>query len=455
MRYDDHLTADEIVALDRGTLSAAEKLAALLHLWVCGDCQDALKIADPERATRLYEHYFGSPAPPPPPAPDTPENAHCRNAFGWLKAALDAMTDGEVAWRELLLLPPEKRLLKALNLPRCQTLAVVLAGLASTRDAWQRDAAEAERRVELAICLLRQLEPAEYGRERLWDVAGRAFAYRANCRRILERYRHAMEDFARAERALGRGSGDPLEWAQLHSLRGSLLAELRHFEAARASFGLAASLYGRLDQKEPAAQLRLNIAYVLWASGKAREAAKILQQLLQRSEAKEFAPKLLLMAHNNLCVYLADGGRALEARTWLTRARRVVRQYGSRVDEMRTVWTAAIVDHRLGDLEPAERGYRRAQEFFLGKKLYYDAALASLDLARLLLEQRRTADVKELAAAMVPIFAAHEVDREAVAALMLFCQAVESESATVALVAATVEEVRRRAEKPARPLSPQ
>lgn len=69
---------------------------------------------------------------------------------------------------------------------------------------------------------------------------------------------------------------------------------------------------------------------------------------------------------------------------------------------------------------------------FLARGIPFDAALASLELAVVLLEQGRTAEVKETTLLLAPLFGALEVDREALASLQLFCEASERENATLA-----------------------
>ena len=49
-------------------------------------------------------------------------------------------------------------------------------------------------------------------------------------------------------------------------------------------------------------------------------------------------------------------------------------------------------------------------------------------------KQGRTADLKQLAAEMVPIFASRQIHREALAALAFFKQAVEAEKASLEVV---------------------
>jgi hypothetical protein len=98
--------------------------------------------------------------------------------------------------------------------------------------------------------------------------------------------------------------------------------------------------------------------------------------------------------------------------------------------------------------EEAASGLEKVRDYFTDHGLAYDAALSSLDLAVLRLSAGRTAEVKELATAMGWIFKAQGIDREALVALQLFCDAARQESATVELarrVVAEIEKARRSA----------
>ena len=88
------------------------------------------------------------------------------------------------------------------------------------------------------------------------------------------------------------------------------------------------------------------------------------------------------------------------------------------------------------------------REKFAARGIAYDAALATLELAALYLEQRRTWEVKTLARQMAPIFHAQGVHREALAALRLFCEAAEKEAATVELALRVTEYLYRARHNP-------
>jgi hypothetical protein len=78
----------------------------------------------------------------------------------------------------------------------------------------------------------------------------------------------------------------------------------------------------------------------------------------------------------------------------------------------------------------------------------YDAALSSLELAVLYLEEGRTGEVKTVALEMGEIFKSQGIAREALASLKLFFEAAQKETATVTLarkVLADVEAAMKKA----------
>ena len=95
---------------------------------------------------------------------------------------------------------------------------------------------------------------------------------------------------------------------------------------------------------------------------------------------------------------------------------------------------------RSGEAEPI---YREVQGKFLELGKSYDAALVSLDLARLLAAEGCTDDLKRLAAELMPVFESRDVHREAIVALLIFQRACEEERLTVELVQQLAAYLRR------------
>jgi tetratricopeptide (TPR) repeat protein len=146
-------------------------------------------------------------------------------------------------------------------------------------------------------------------------------------------------------------------------------------------------------------------------------------------------PRLVLMTRHNLAWFLTDFGRAEEALAQLERFRHTYREFSSSWTELRLAWLEGRIAGRLGQLDEAESALREVRRSFLAEGHGYDAALVTLDLARLYLEEGRTAEVRTLAAEMLDVFLSQDIHRQALAALAVFQQAAEVDSATPSLVA--------------------
>src|SRR4029077_2543536 len=138
--------------------------------------------------------------------------------------------------------------------------------------------------------------------------------------------------------------------------------------------------------------------------------------------------------------------RLKEAAELLPWVREMADRQANDLDLVRVEWLTARVAAGQGRTGEATAGLVQVRDYFTNHKLPYDAALSSLDLAALWLKIGRTAEVKELAIAMGWIFKAKGIEREALAALQLFCDAARQESATVEMarqIGVEIEKARR------------
>ena len=85
---------------------------------------------------------------------------------------------------------------------------------------------------------------------------------------------------------------------------------------------------------------------------------------------------------------------------------------------------------------------------FVSRKIWFDAALVTLELAVVFLRQGRTDMVKTLAVHLGPIFKANGVHREAMAALTLFRKAADQEKVTLDLAESLVAFLRKAQHDP-------
>lgn len=137
-------------------------------------------------------------------------------------------------------------------------------------------------------------------------------------------------------------------------------------------------------------------------------------------------------------------GRAEEAERRLGEVQALAEELGNDLDKLRLRWLEARLDAAFGRRLAAIATMREVRAGFQTRRISYDTALATLELAALLLEQGETAEVKELAEEMLATFARQEVPVEAEKALGIFCEAAVQETATVELVRRVLGEVERR-----------
>jgi hypothetical protein len=148
---------------------------------------------------------------------------------------------------------------------------------------------------------------------------------------------------------------------------------------------------------------------------------------------------------HNLVDSLTKAGRFGEAQSLLSGLWELVQAHGSRLDQMRVRCVEARTTVGLGDRLAGRRALAAVRREFLAERIVYDAALVTLEMAVLDLEDGRTNAVMEMAAEMVTVFEAQEVYREAIAAFLMLQEAAAQETATVSLVqevAAALERAR-------------
>jgi tetratricopeptide (TPR) repeat protein len=159
-------------------------------------------------------------------------------------------------------------------------------------------------------------------------------------------------------------------------------------------------------------------------------------------------PRLVLCIHHNLVDNLSKMGRHKEAADLLPELRDLAAAHGGTLDHLRLRWVEGRVAAGLGEHERARQLLSSVRQAFLDDRNPFEAALATLDLVVSHLEEGHTAEVRVLADEMVAVFRAHDVPREALAAVLLFQEAAHREAATSELareVAASISRARRGA----------
>jgi tetratricopeptide (TPR) repeat protein len=354
---------------------------------------------------------------------------------------------------ELVQLPAARQRLVVHNTSKYHTLPV--AELLLER-AWAKGFDEpkaADSLAGLSLDVIERTESEFYGQEILSDARGRAWALRGNFNRILGDLREAEGAFARAHGYLKKGTGDLLERARLLTLESTLLrVQLRQEDASR-MLDEVVRIYRLLDERHLVGRTMINQAHLLDERGESGKAILVLREA-QTLIDPEREPRLVRVVQHNLVMTLSNMGHYEEAMTLVPALRRNMVQDGSRADLLRLRWQEGRIHLGLGNDARAEAAFLEVRKGMEELEFAYDVAVVSLELAALYTRQRRTGEIRELAAQMFPIFQSRDLHQEAIAALLLFQRAVEMDTLTLRMVEEVADVVRRSQERP-RPQSPE
>lgn len=344
--------------------------------------------------------------------------------------------------------PLERQRMLVLNHQRFQTLPFAELVLETAWELGVDQPVEADSMVSVAMDILERVDSSLFGVELLNDIRGRAWAYRGNFLRIGSELREAEEAFARAERSLAEGTGDLLEWARLLGLKATLRRTQKRRDEAADLLDEALAIYLALDESHLAGRTMVTQALLHSERGEAAEALEVLREAQRRIEP-ERDPYLMRVVQQNLASYLLDLGRYEEAMAMLPALRtRMLESGGRRLELLRLRWLEGKILLGLGHESRAEAAFLEVRKGFVEQGIAHDAATVSLQLASLYLRQGRTAEIRELTSQLVPIFQSRDLHQNAIAALLLFQQAVERDALTLRLVEEVADVVRKFHEKP-------
>ncbi|HEX5715101.1 MAG TPA: helix-turn-helix transcriptional regulator [Thermoanaerobaculia bacterium] len=259
-------------------------------------------------------------------------------------------------------------------------------------------------------------------------VKSHAVAYRANVLRASGKVKDARVLFEEAKR-LAKAGSDPygvLDPGRLLEFEASLCRAERRLKPALKLLDAAAAI-GHCP-----ARALINKGATLAVMGEYEEAIKTLRNAKPQVE-REGDTRLAYMWRFNLSVNLTHLSEFEEAEQHLQEVRRLATERGDEIELIRVTWLEGRLLLGLGRRAAARFYLEQAAGQFEAKELWYDVALARQELAGLLLEEGRTAEVKALTPALAAAFEAEGVYLEALKALRLFQEAVDREQATAEL----------------------
>ena len=275
------------------------------------------------------------------------------------------------------------------------------------------------------LVLARRVSSQHCGERRLRELAMRALACQGTAFRAAGR----LEDSDRSyEEALSIESVSDLERADLLG-RLAVLRKYQHrFDEAEKLLGRVIGICEKEDSNEQLGRfLAVRGAFFL-SQDRIREALQDLSAaLLHLDEKRNQREHDATLQNLAACLYhdknarLEDLAETLRA---LKRSRRK-RRAGTTVPKLKLRWLEGLIEIRFGFTGRGELSLRGARRGLVQLRMPFDAALVSLDLSLLYLEEERYEEMQRLAAETYRIFQALSADRDAQAALLLWKQAVQ------------------------------
>ena len=342
--------------------------------------------------------------------------------------ALQARQRAEVRFERLMRRTPEERVAlverseKFRGWALCERVAAESIAVAPASPA---------KALELARLAVRIAELA--GGDPLFRLRLRGYAgvHLANALRIVQDVRQAGATFEPSKKLWEEGApGDPglLNEVWVFWIEADLRLAQRQFALALASIDRAITA----DEGVLRGPLLLTQAQILESLGEISSSTAALEKALPWIDP-EREPRLAYGVRFQFLANLCREGRAADAEPGLRAVRALAEVLGKEMDLIKMVWLESKVHAGVERHAEAEGGFQQVRRDFRAHELSYDYALASLDLALLLLEQGRTVEVRVLAQEMVWIFQAQGIGPEGLAALRIYCDAARREAATVEL----------------------
>lgn len=327
-------------------------------------------------------------------------------------------------WEELVEIPQEERRKAVETRADFWHWAICARCCEASLQAAPDDADKAVKWAELAVVIAERADGDEQWLQRL---LGWAIFHLSNAHRVHGDLTAADLAFARAQGhwAAGEGAdvGEFLNPAQVFNFEASLRREQRRLPEAHALIDQALAI----ASGEIRPRLLTNKAKIFEEAGQHEQALAILAEarslLTGQSE-----PRLARIVETNCVLLLCRLERYQEADALVPTVRQMTMTSGGELDRVRFRWIQGTVAAGLGWTQEALAHLEAVREEFIRREIPYDAALVTLEIAGLHLQEGRTAEVKRLACEVVAICQSNKVHREALAAVQLFREAAEREA---------------------------
>jgi tetratricopeptide (TPR) repeat protein len=330
-------------------------------------------------------------------------------------------------------LPAEERIAK-MSAPPFASPALARLLIERSHEIRHKDAGEMLHYAQLARIAAEACLPDQTGGDlRLADLRARSWSQYGSALRVCGRSFEAQEALATAQRYRAHGTGDPLLRAWILERAASLLVFQGKYPEAIERFEEAGQIHKDLDEGQQLASVLVQRAIASIYSGDTERAISILNRAIPMIDDEQ-DPHLLLAACHNLIWCYVDVDRPDQALTLYNEARELYQRFDDPLILLRATWQEGRLLRDLGHLRAAETVLLRARKGFLDRKLSYEVALVSLDLAAVYVKLGWVEEVKRTVLMTVPIFHALRVKLETLASLLQLQQVADQEQQALDLI---------------------
>ncbi len=417
-----HLSADLFRRFLEERVTRPERRRIIHHL--IGQCPDCLGLVGRIVAERGY--WFGAAGADAFAERDYAEAFQAAFTFtdrAARRVALERLS-GWGHWSALDPLLPDERLPAILEHKDWQHWGLFRAILDAARWYSFRDPREAVDIAALALDVVDLLDAKAVGGEAAAnDLRARAWALLGNCRRLASDLEGARRAIAEAWRWNEEGAGDPLDKAQIYSFDASYATTVGEFEAAETILEDALAIHRATGDAHLQGRTLLQMGVAIGYVDPEKGIAHVEHALQLMNPVRE--PRLELCAQHALAHFLADAGRPQDALAVLDRARPLYRQFPDEWAQIRLHWLQGRIAHALGQFSEATHILRKVQDDCGAQDLHMEFLMVSIDLAEAHALLGETAIAGRLLADVTPVMTGWKLHRNALAAWLMFQQALE------------------------------
>ena len=439
----DHPSYAELGALVRGLLSP-EKVDPVVRHLLLGPCR-ACFTAVPELRTLFGIAPLNS-------EPSLEEgDAYADVIQAAFQEALrhERRLQKEKQLKEKILVLLEKDGLKAIEkLPRKWVGLALLDALIERSWALRRDDPSLMIQLSLLATRVAQgLDAVWYGTKRIADFQCRAWIELANAYRVADQLDAAWSAMGLADKLYEQGTEDKVLGIRLLDVQASLAADCRQFGRACQALSLIYKYHIRDKNQHLAGRALISNGLYIGYAGQPEKAIQLIREGLSLID-KDLDPDLAFAAVHNELWFLVECGRFEEARKSLFAKRKYCNADVGRVSQLKIAWLEGRIDVGYLKHDRAEGTFRMVKEGLSAAGLPFQASLAALDLAAVLMIQKRPKEAEELVVEAARVFTGLRIEREALGAVLMLKKSFEMRQASAEMVEEVAAFVRRTENDP-------